>query len=183
MSQKFLENVTRMIKEEGGISNRSKDADPGGLTNRGITQDTLETYIRRRIRKGDPWIHQFPTDVRDLGVGHTEVIYKEMYWDVIHGDELPDWAAAVCFDMAAHSGPAAAVRNLQITIGRVDVDGIIGPQTINRCHAVKWPNQAVNSYTQKRRAFLRSLPNAKHNPGWFPRIKRVERFALKFTVS
>lgn len=177
----FKRALKSLHLSEGGLSDRPPDEDPGGLTNFGITQTTLDRYIEIHKQKGDPYIWTFPTSVRRLDREiHVPPIYKELYWDDCKCDRLPDWAAIMVFDAAVMSGRPVAARLLQRAVGRVAVDGIIGPQTINATNRVSAPRTVIESYTRMRESFLRSLPHARHNPGWFRRTKRIKSLALEY---
>lgn len=103
--------------------------DPGGSTNYGITQFTLNSY---RVR------HQgFPDSVEDLTPYQAKQIYKDEYW--IWQDIQDDRVAAKLFDMGVNMGPSMAVRGLQTVIGYLGhilvVDGKLGSVTIAQANA------------------------------------------------
>lgn len=106
---------------EGGFSDHPRD--PGGRTNLGITQRTLDA-----ARKAHPgW--NLPADVAALRKPQAASIYREEYWDAVKGDFLPPGVALIVFDAAVNQGPARAKRWLQEAAGVV-VDGVIGPKTL-----------------------------------------------------
>lgn len=106
---------------EGGFSDHPRD--PGGRTNMGITQRTLDA-----ARKAHPgW--NLPADVATLRRPQAGSIYREEYWDAVHGDQLPPGVALMVFDAAVNQGPARAKRWLQQAAG-VTADGVIGPKTL-----------------------------------------------------
>lgn len=95
-------------------------SDPGGSTNWGITQRTLDSVIQR--------YPGFPADVKDLTLDQAKAIYRGEYW--------PTWAplnsqqlASKCFDIAVNLGVGTAIRYLQDAVG-VPVDGHFGPVTL-----------------------------------------------------
>ena len=107
---------------EGGYSNNPKD--PGGATNLGITQKTLDQFNRANRSAG------LPTDVRALKREHAARIYRAWYWDPIKGDDLPPAIALVVFDGAVNQGVSRSARILQRSLELVQ-DGVIGPITIS----------------------------------------------------
>ena len=115
----FGECLERVLIFEGGYSNHS--ADRGGATNKGITQQTYDTY---RINKG---LNRQP--VVSLSGDELWEIYHNGYWKPIHGDELPQATSAVLFDSAVNSGPRQAIKWLQRVVGAKD-DGVFGPATL-----------------------------------------------------
>ncbi len=103
---------------EGGYVNDPDD--PGGATNRGITQRTYDAW---RAAHGHP-----KADVRHISDAEVRAIYKERYWwpAGCHQYGLP--MAPVVFDSAVNCGVKRAVRWLQRLIG-ARPDGIVGPET------------------------------------------------------
>lgn len=113
----FDRAIKYVLQHEGGLVN--DPADPGGLTNRGITQ------------RDYPHI-----DIRALTEAETIAIYRKDYWRPVY-DEMTD-ADAACkiFDMAVNMGHRQAHKLLQRGVG-VDDDGVFGPVTLaaaNGCH-------------------------------------------------
>lgn len=106
---------------EGGFSDHPRD--PGGRTNLGVTQRTLDAA--RRAHPG--W--NLPVDVANLRKPQAASIYREEYWDAVKGDFLPPGVALLVFDAAVNQGPARARRWLQEAAG-ASPDGIIGPKTL-----------------------------------------------------
>lgn len=107
---------------EGGYSNHPRD--PGGSTNLGVTQRTLDIFRRRHV----DW--NLPADVRNLTRPQAARIYRAGYWDPVRAGELPEGVALFVFDVAVNHGPGRAIRWLQKAVG-ADVDGVVGPKTIN----------------------------------------------------
>lgn len=103
-----------VLSYEGGLVDNP--ADPGGLTNFGISSRSYPTV-----------------DIRNLTRSDAEAIYRRDYWDAIHGDELPGPLAIAVFDSAVNQGAGTAKRMLQIALN-VTVDGVIGPKTIKAAH-------------------------------------------------
>jgi lysozyme family protein len=71
----------------------------------GITQATYDSY-RRRIGKG-------AQSVRKIAESEVQAIYREQYWNPIHGDKLPVGVDLAVFDYAVNSGVPRAIRSLQ----------------------------------------------------------------------
>jgi lysozyme family protein len=101
----------KVLQHEGGYVDDPND--PGGETKYGISK------------------RQYPdVDVRNLTHEQAGRIYRRDYWEKIRGDEIePQFVAENLFDFAVNAGVPRAVRTLQRLLG-VDVDGIIGPQTL-----------------------------------------------------
>lgn len=154
------------LKWEGGIANRPKSADPGGLTNRGVTQATYTAYRKKVGKEYRSVIFMTDPELED--------IYREEYWNKVHVEEMPDRIAIAAFDFAVHSGPSRAVRYLQRVL-KVNADGKIGPitkQALENCHEPT----ILKDYIHRREMFLRQLPNFKHNPGWINRTQDLKKY-------
>jgi lysozyme family protein len=102
--------------------------DPGGETNYGITLATA-----RGAGYGGP--------MREIPYSVVLSIYRMLYWDRIHGDEIPDQEIAEeMFDTAVNCGVGTVAKFLQRTLNVLNdkgmryadlaVDGSIGPTTL-----------------------------------------------------
>jgi len=123
--------VEHIRREEGGLVDHP--IDPGGRTNFGITQRTLDVA---RTAFGDL---QLPTRVDELTWQQAREIYRRQYWQPIRGDELPAPLALAALDAAVNASPQRATRWLQQAL-RVPADGWLGAQTIlaaQRCDLAK----------------------------------------------
>lgn len=157
-----------VLDEEGGLSDHA--ADPGGRTNLGITQKTLD-----RARADDPGL---PGAVDFLTVGEARSIYRRLYWNPIRGDELPPGVAAILFDGAVNHGVPRASMILQETLGVV-ADGNIGPKTL-RVLALNNPRDVIREIAS-RRAWAYMLLDRIDDTfglGWARRLFRVYDAAL-----
>lgn len=74
--------------------------DPGGRTNLGITQRTLDAW-----RADHP---DAPTRVDDLTIDTVGPIYRDRYWLKAGCDQLPEPLALVVFDTAVNLGVTRA---------------------------------------------------------------------------
>jgi lysozyme family protein len=149
------ENYPLILKwaglSEGGYINHPSD--PGGATDRGITQRTFDAWNRR---------HGLPKrSVRGIS--------KVEYLDAVRADELPSGVDYAVADYSINSGPSQAVKDLQRVVG-VKADGQIGPQTMAAVDAMD-AAKIVVELCQRRLAFMKRL---KHWPmfetGWKIRV-------------
>lgn len=136
--------LARTLGFEGGVSDHA--ADRGGLTNHGITQAAYDAW---REHGGQP-----KRPVTEASDAEVRTIYRDDYWLAAKCDQLPDALAEVVFDMAVNSGPRAAVKALQRTVGVPD-DGICGPLTISAAHSAG-PYAAL-SFLKQRAALYRDI--------------------------
>ena len=96
-----------VLQWEGGYSN--DPVDHGGETNYGITQITLNRYI-----KSHPGT-KVPDRVKKLSVKDAEEIYRNEYWKF---DGIRDQSIATkLFDMSVNMGVGTAVKMLQRILG------------------------------------------------------------------
>src|SRR4051812_20123609 len=101
-SGNFAKLLKPLLGIEAGVSDRPLSADPGGLTNHGVTQKVYDAY---RASLGQPL-----QSVKRITNAEVTAIYQEQFWTPIRGDDLPsgvDWAV---FDFAVNSGPGRAVK-------------------------------------------------------------------------
>lgn len=153
---------------EGGYVNHPKD--PGGATNRGVTQRVYDMYRRAHglaVRS-----------VRDLTEAERLDIYRTRYWDVIKGDMLPPGVDYVVYDGAVNSGPIQSVKWLQRALGARytgTIDGIIGPETLRALESHPNHDDLVADIADRRLAFLQALKTwATFGRGWKRRVDDVE---------
>ena len=108
------------LRWEGGYVNHPSD--PGGATNRGITQ---VTYNQWRTQKGLP-----TREVRLIEEGEVRSIYWQFYWAPVEGRTAPSWVQfRVClFDTFVQFGVFGGTFLWQKVCG-VRADGQWGPVT------------------------------------------------------
>jgi lysozyme family protein len=166
MKENYPQALKQVLKYEGGYVDHPKD--PGGPTNKGVTQAVYDDWRKSQ---------NLPVQsVRNIADSEVASIYKNLYWDRINGDNLPDGVDFAVFDFAVNSGVSRAARTLQGVVG-VAQDGQIGPQTIQ---ATK--DYVAMAVTNKRLAFMQSLSiwNT-FGKGWSARIADVKNQILALT--
>jgi len=166
MKENYPQALKQVLKYEGGYVDHPKD--PGGPTNKGVTQAVYDSWRKSQ---------NLPTQsVRAIADSEVAAIYKNLYWDRVSGDNLPDGVDFAVFDFAVNSGVSRAAKTLQGIVG-VTQDGQIGPATI----------QATKTYiamtvTNKRLAFMQSLSIwPTFGKGWAARIADVKNQILALT--
>jgi lysozyme family protein len=158
---RFERAMAALAIHEGGYVNHPKD--PGGATNKGVTQ---RTYNAHRRRSGQP-----KRAIALITTAEVYLIYKGQYWDAVKADDLPQGLAYCVFDAAVNSGPAQSAKWLQSVVG-VARDGIIGDQTIAAIGGDI--ASIINEFCDIRLAFMKRL---RHWPtfkgGWTDRVAEV----------
>ncbi len=165
---KYAAALKNVLVHEGGIIDHP--ADPGGLTNQGVTQRVYTLY-RKAKKLPDRTVRKMTTPERDA-------IYKERYWDVVQGDKLPPGIDYVVFDGAVNSGPSQAVKWLQRGLGSRytgKIDGQLGQSTLAAVEAHPNHDALVAAILERRLAFLKALKTWKtFGKGWGRRVSGVK---------
>ncbi|MFZ5509356.1 MAG: glycoside hydrolase family 108 protein [Pseudomonadota bacterium] len=165
-SAAFAQSIPFVLRWEGGFVDHP--ADPGGRTNKGVTQ---KVYDRWRARQG-----LAPRDVKFIDEAEVHAIYETDYWLPPRCDLLsrPPGPGAVRHrrqhGRGARRAPAAAVRRLR-------PDGDFGPQTegaVAACDA----GDTVRAYCDRREAYYRNLADKRPElkvflKGWLNRLNAL----------
>lgn len=169
---RFEECLSFVLEAEGGyVKNKN---DPGGATNKGITQLTYDTYRRSVGRLPQPVMLITEKEVSD--------IYRMDYWNRTKCDILNSPIDLIIFDAAVNCGPKQASIFLQRSLG-VDPDGIIGNKTIEAFdNDIKsgMLDELVNNLIEQRRSYYKSICQSKPGlvvflNGWMNRINALEK--------
>lgn len=168
MRDNFEASYQETLKWEGGLSNHPKD--PGGLTNRGVTQDVYDSY--RDVVGED---RRSVTEITDEEV---EAVYRHNYWKRINGDMLPLGVDFVVYDYAVNSGCARSVKDLQRGLG-VPVDGVVGGLTLSKLKTAL-PDTVIEDLCARRLRYLKSLKIwSTFGRGWARRVAGVRTTGLE----
>jgi lysozyme family protein len=162
MRANFASSLAAVLQHEGGfVQDRF---DPGGATNRGITQHVYDDWRRSQGLS--------PRGVRSLEQAEIEAIYRKLYWNACRCDDLPSGVDYCVFDFAVNSGPVRACRYLQRAVGVTD-DGQIGPVTLAAVRA-KPACETIAAISAARLDFLGQLPTfSRFGKGWSARVGEV----------
>ena len=162
--------LDHVYQYEGGFVNHPKD--PGGATNFGITKRTLEEHLGRTVSI---------EEVRNLGRGVADEIYKKSYWAKVSGDHLPQGYDLVAMDGAVNSGPRRGAKWLQKGLG-VTADGKIGGLTLEAAREAD--QHGIEAACAARMGFLRGLRHWKtFGRGWGRRVASVEASATRMWLQ
>lgn len=160
---RFSDCLAFVLKWEGGFVN--DPADPGGATNKGITQAVYDDWRAGR---------KLPLrTVRAITAAEIEAIYRARYWDACRCGNLPAPVDLVVFDSAVNCGVSRARSWLQEAAGVVP-DGAIGPKTLAAVAAFK-PVELARQVAARRdghyQAIVKANPAlAKFAKGWGNRM-------------
>lgn len=161
----FKNIINNLVELEGGKSNLSYDK--GGKTNLGITQYTYNNWNKK---------HNKPLkDVYKITRQEADQIYKEEYWNIIKGDQLPPNVAHIMLSQALLDGPQDSIRLVQKLLG-LKVDGIMGSDTINKIKGltVNGDIKLAKAIANKQIYRLKTDEDAdKFGKGWNNRVQKV----------
>jgi lysozyme family protein len=155
---------------EGGYVNHPRD--PGGPTNKGVTQAAYDDY---RKRKGLPLKR-----VSSISGPELTAFYADI-WQQVAGDALPAGLDFATFDFAVNSGVMRAAEMLQSYVG-AKPDGYIGAKTVLAARGAMAKNEdkVIGDYCDDRQAFVETLKTFDvFGQGWTRRIAEVRERALK----
>ena len=158
----FDKAIKVILRHEGGYVNHP--ADPGGITNLGVTKATWEGWT------GKP---ATVADMRALTVEQVSPLYRKRYWDAMRCDDYPPAVALCVFDFGVNAGIKRGVRYLQMVVGTAQ-DGAPGPNTtaaVNAFVAQHGAQELVRQYQERREAYYKALPTFQHfGKGWLRRV-------------
>lgn len=145
---------------EGGYVNHPKD--PGGATDRGITQRTYDAWNRLHGRPLRP--------VRGISKDEANAILVSQYFAPVKFDQLPSGLDYAVVDFAVNSGTSRAAKELQKLLG-VAVDGVIGNLTLAAISGRDIP-ELIREYCAARMRYLRGLKTwSTFGDGWSIRVE------------
>lgn len=124
MNDYFNQAIQVILAHEGGYSDNPND--PGGPTNFGITQASLDEHWKAL---------GLPRAVQSLTLEDAKAFYLKVYWEANHYDAINAYAVATkLFDMAVNLGSEKATRLAQETASQLGYgiaeDGILGKDTL-----------------------------------------------------
>lgn len=161
-----------VLKMEGGVVD--DPADPGGLTNKGITQATYASWRKAKGLPSRPVTSALDTEI--------SAIYWERYWRPAQCEKIQSFGlealAMAHFDCAVNMGVLRAIRTLQAALG-VTEDGVYGPETEGAL-LHKGEHATILSYLEERANYYHRLarrrpPLRKFLNGWLARLRNLAR--------
>jgi lysozyme family protein len=96
------------------------DDPAGGPTNFGITMPMLAAFRQGSVTS---------EDIKNMKIEEASEVFKTMWWDRLHLDELPQATATSILDIHVNMGESAGGKLVQLALGQAEPDGIIGSQT------------------------------------------------------
>ena len=165
MLNNFERCLALVLKSEGGFVNNP--ADPGGMTNLGVTKKTYEAWVNRTVDEAE---------MRGLTPDDVAPLYQRNYWDKVAANSLPVGVDYCLFDTAVNSGPSQAVKFIQRALNVV-VDGVLGQQTIAAANQ-RDAAELIEQFCEERLQFMQSLKTwPTFGRGWQRRVEEVQAAA------
>lgn len=154
-------------KWEGGYSNHPNDK--GGCTMKGITISTFRKYYGKE---------KTCNDLKNIKDGEWLYIFEKGYWNPCKANEINNQSVAnIIVDWAWHCGVKTVIKKIQKLLG-VEIDGVIGNQTINAINSKKQDELFNSIYNEREKYYYNICSN---NPsqkvflkGWLNRLKDFE---------
>jgi lysozyme family protein len=175
MKENFEQCMVMLLENEGGYQEDNRD--PGnhgdgygnpGSTNWGVTAKVFAEYT------GQPATREI---MKALKKEDVYPVYKELYWDRIKGDDLPDGVDWTTFDFCVNSGVSRAAKTLQRIVDAT-ADGFVGGQTIAAVEK-KDAKEIVEAMYKTRQYFLEGLSTFSiYGKGWSRRNEHVKATAI-----
>ena len=173
----FDKIIPTILKHEGGLTNDKYDR--GGITNYGISltfaKDTNDKALLDVDHDGDIDAN----DIRKLTKEQAIKVYRKHFWDKAKLDEInSDKIALAIMDTGVNHGIYKGISMAQETLNKlgkkVDVDKIMGPQTINALNSVD-PDTFVETYLKSRKNYYRRIVETRPTQnmffrGWMNRL-------------
>lgn len=165
--------LDRILGHEGGYS--SDRNDPGNWTGGHVGVGKLLGTKYGIAANTYPHL-----DIPRLTIDDAVEIYQRDYLALLQADQLEPGVAFQLLDFAVNSGPARAIRALQLELG-IKPDGKVGPVTLGAIRA-RSEADLVMLLLAHRLEFMTGLPNwAAHGKGWSRRIAEQLRWAAQDT--
>jgi len=163
MKENYESALAHVLKSEGLWSDNP--ADPGGATMKGITFAVFKDWKRNPHLTKDDLKNISDQDVYDL--------YKQLYWDKVHGDDLPAGVDYAAFDAAVNMGVGRASKLLQEAVG-VTADGVVGSGTLQAIQKAN-TRSILENFAAEKTAFYKSLSTFDtFGKGWLNRVAEVK---------
>lgn len=165
--------LPQLFEHEGGYVNHPRD--PGGATNMGVTQAVYDAWqdSHGEGRKS----------VRLIRRDEAAAIYRQRYWNVVRGDDLPAGVDYAVLDAAVNSGPKRGAKWLQQALG-IEADGAIGAATVAAARNAADKVALVKDICRRRLGFVQALKTWKvFGKGWARRIAAVEALSVKIAFT
>jgi lysozyme family protein len=169
-------SFAKLLEVEGGSSNNAKD--PGGMTNLGVGARQWAAFM------GQPLSTITKAQMQALTPSSVEPFYRNNYWNLVDGDNLPAGVDAMVFQFEVNAG-GISVKLLQRILG-VAQDGLAGPKTIlaTKGYIDNYGiDNLIDALAGAQINYYETLPNwPTFGSGWTSRIDTFSAFASQLAT-
>lgn len=151
----FKKALAFVLKWEGGFVNDPDDK--GGATNKGITQNTYNSYLKSKGMQAK--------SVRYITQAEVEDIYYKQYWLKSGCEKMSKKFAVLCFDTAVNMGT-----------GIVKATGMTRNEEFLKAAEYKFPEKYIKAKRAKYYEFAKYGNQKKFLNGWLNRLNAVAKF-------
>ena len=146
MNETFKQALKFVLKWEGGYVNNPNDK--GGATNKGITQNTYNSWLKSQGKASK--------DVRNITDSDVEQIYYKNYWLAAGCDKMSKDFALLAFDTAVNMG-----------VSRV--------QEFLKAAQWKYPDKFILARAEKYNEFANVASQRGFLHGWLNRLFKLKK--------
>lgn len=147
MNDLFRKALKFVLEWEGGYVNNSNDK--GGATNKGITQNTYNAWLKSQ---------NLPLkDIKNISDKEVEQIYYKNYWMAAGCDKMDKVFAIIVFDTAVNMG-----------VGRVN--------EFLKAAEYKYPEKFIKARKDKYQEFAQYGKQKVFLAGWLNRVSDLENY-------
>jgi len=197
MAPKYFNAALKIVLQYEGIYDDDPD-DPGGETYKGITRRDHPNWGGWPLVEANKEAAGFPRNLEGHALLQTLVanLYKELYWDKNHCDQIPTGLDLVVFDTAVNMGGGKAGRFLQQGINELlgrqvlSVDGAIGPHTLDAVNALTPEQQKQLGFAclelraQNYHEIAEAKPHLKKFlKGWLNRVANLKKQVTEMALA
>lgn len=177
----FEKCLKQVLKWEGGYANVAGDA--GGVTYKGITQNTYNSYLKSKgkaaapiateyakgtVPAGKKFVYYKPKNVDIvIHISDAEIkeIYYNRYWLAAGCQKMTPKFAALCFDTAVNMG-----------VGVVKATGMTRNTEFLKAASYTYPEKYIAAKRAKYYEFAKYGNQKKFLQGWLNRLNDMEKF-------
>ncbi len=184
----FDRAIPLILLHEGGLVNHP--ADPGGITNYGISLRFLKDYPHVGDFDGDGDVDH--EDIKNMSVEDAKRIYKMFWWDKYKYSNIIDQTIATkVFDLSVNMGASRAHKLLQTAANKafslnLTVDGVLGNASFSTLNAIADGDEEqalITEYCNQAWGFYQSIIANKPSQKVFEKGWRNRAYSIRIANS
>lgn len=161
---KYIEHLA--LWEKTGFYNIP--GDKGGPTKFGVTLNTYRQFFGN---------HKTPEDLKNMSMREWKYIFYYGFWGPCKADQIENQSlATLIMDVCYMSGRVTAIKKIQRCLGGLQVDGIVGKNTLRVLN--EFPEDSFYKIYQMRKDWFNAIvakdpTQKKFLKGWINRLNSV----------